>query len=353
MTLVRCPGCRTLFRAQAEHLQSHGGMVRCGQCLMAFNALAHRVDSDPSPQQTPDTTEDSQETTESPSEEQTPQGITQTQPEDTGSTQHLGILPEPAALRSRRRYVTAETGNQPHGSEHRPFSPAGADRPSHRASSAAHVPENALRGDDLETRLMELQRRKQLDETVNEDAGPPLETEPKAAYEPPEQLPASPFRRALWALGLGLLLGVLVIQSLYLFRDPFTRQWPQARPWFEAACERLGCDMPLPRQAEHIVIESSGLEFVSEAPPLYVLHAQLQNQAPFAQALPHLELTLTGPDDEAVTRRSLSPEQWLDSKHETTPEDVFRGGSSITVQLPFATTETAEAQGYRLYVFYP
>jgi len=44
MMIVRCPNCQTVFRMRPEQLRAHAGMVRCGQCLTAFNALDHLMD---------------------------------------------------------------------------------------------------------------------------------------------------------------------------------------------------------------------------------------------------------------------------------------------------------------------
>lgn len=37
---TRCPNCATAFRVTAQHLQAHGGDVRCGQCAHVFNGFA-------------------------------------------------------------------------------------------------------------------------------------------------------------------------------------------------------------------------------------------------------------------------------------------------------------------------
>lgn len=40
MALVtRCPNCTTAFRVTAQHLQAHGGDVRCGHCAHVFNGF--------------------------------------------------------------------------------------------------------------------------------------------------------------------------------------------------------------------------------------------------------------------------------------------------------------------------
>jgi predicted Zn finger-like uncharacterized protein len=42
-----CPACSTLFRVGAEQLQVAGGWVRCGQCMVAFDARTRMVPADP------------------------------------------------------------------------------------------------------------------------------------------------------------------------------------------------------------------------------------------------------------------------------------------------------------------
>lgn len=154
----------------------------------------------------------------------------------------------------------------------------------------------------------------------------------------------------LWAVLVGVLLGSLAVQSLYVFRVELARQWPQVRPVFVELCDRFGCEMPLPRNPQAINVTASNLESDPNAPTSFILHARLRNDATYVQAHPHLELTLTDARDRPVARRVLEPGEWL------TEEAVGAGFASraeLDISLPFSAPELTNATGYRLYAFYP
>lgn len=192
--------------------------------------------------------------------------------------------------------------------------------------------------------------------------------EEAAAYEafpaepPPEPLPSPPIeeaprRRAWpWALGIFLFaLPALSIQALLHFRVELAVIYPEAKPALLAACELLGCDLPLPRRIDRVSIESSDLH--PAAGPIdpsndgrLRLVASLRNRAPFAQAWPHLELTLTDTDDRTLLRKALAPAEYLPP--EASRADGFAAGAEQTVTLALEAPGVA-AVGYRLYVFHP
>lgn len=168
-----------------------------------------------------------------------------------------------------------------------------------------------------------------------------------ANYGPP---PArSDAHSGLLGAGVALLLIGLLLQSAYVFRDAIARELPGLRPLYVAACASLGCDMPLPREAALINIESPDLQSEPGRPGRYILHATIQNRANFPQAWPHLELTLTDAGDVPVVRRVLTPEEWVPANR---LRGDFRARSDATVRLPFGASEVAPT-GYRVYVFYP
>ncbi|HMC13083.1 MAG TPA: zinc-ribbon and DUF3426 domain-containing protein [Gallionellaceae bacterium] len=49
-TTTQCPACGTRFKASQAQLEAYHGMVRCGHCQAAFNAIENRSSGDPSPQ---------------------------------------------------------------------------------------------------------------------------------------------------------------------------------------------------------------------------------------------------------------------------------------------------------------
>jgi hypothetical protein len=168
------------------------------------------------------------------------------------------------------------------------------------------------------------------------------------AYAPPVR----PVRyRWLWAMCIGMLLGILGVQASYIWREPITRAFPQLRPLYLEACARLGCTVPLPRVVSALVIERSNLEFSATGSPYYELQAVLRNHAPHPQQVPHIELTLTDTADQPLMRRALTPEEWLPKDFKT--EDGIAAGARIEFTLPFSARELKGVTGFRVVAFYP
>jgi predicted Zn finger-like uncharacterized protein len=49
-TTTQCPACGTRFKATQAQLEAYHGMVRCGHCNAAFDAIENRTSSEASPQ---------------------------------------------------------------------------------------------------------------------------------------------------------------------------------------------------------------------------------------------------------------------------------------------------------------
>lgn len=161
--------------------------------------------------------------------------------------------------------------------------------------------------------------------------------------------PASALNRTLWGLAVGLLAGTFAVQAVYLFRQDLARSLPGLRPLLVAACTRLGCDMPLPREAALISIETSDLQSEPGRPGRFVLHATVKNRADFLQAWPHLELTLTDANDAALARRVFTPAEWVAPAR---LESGFAPRGDAVVRRAFDVAAITPT-GYRVYVFYP
>ena len=103
------------------------------------------------------------------------------------------------------------------------------------------------------------------------------------------------------ALALPLLLGAQV--ALH-HRDLLAARWPGSADLLGALCAPLNCSVQAPRSLDAVSVESSGLTRV-EGAPLYKLQVAVRNRAAWAVAMPALDLTLTDPRGEIVTRRVL------------------------------------------------
>lgn len=161
-----------------------------------------------------------------------------------------------------------------------------------------------------------------------------------------------PPRKTSWTAIFATLLLMLTLlaQSAYFFRIEIGTRLPGLKPLLEDYCSLLDCTIALPQKADLIVIESSELESDPNRGNVVTLHALTHNRAPYAQAFPSLELTLTSLQDQPIARRVFSPADYLQ-----TGEDEKRGfpaNRDLDIKLHLDTTDL-KPSGYRLFLFYP
>lgn len=153
-----------------------------------------------------------------------------------------------------------------------------------------------------------------------------------------------------WALAAMAMLALLGAQSAYVFRTELAATRPDLRPALEKLCAALECDIPLPRKPDLVSIESSDLHPDPKQGKLLLLVATLKNRAPFVQAYPHLELTLTDTQDRPLVRRVFAPPEYLTAG--TDMRAGFAANGDLALSLWLEAAEVG-ATGYRLYLFYP
>jgi hypothetical protein len=146
-----------------------------------------------------------------------------------------------------------------------------------------------------------------------------------------------------------LLLLALLVQFTYRYRGEIAVLVPESKALLERLCGELGCDIPLPRRAELLSIESSDLQADGSHPNVMVLTATLRNRAAFVQAYPALELSLTSAEGETVARRVLLPKDYVPQP--ARPEAGFAAGSEVQVRV-YVEAAALKPTGYRLYLFY-
>lgn len=293
MTMVtRCPACSTMFKITPEQLRARGGQVRCGRCRQVFNALDMlAILPEPSPAVPPDSSMEQAAPPPNPPQEAQPPAA----------------APVPPAEQGAENVQRAEAAEPLKLDEERKTPPPVKDR-----------------------------RRDE--ETLS--AGGLLEE------------PRSPRRRASlgWGIGAAVLLLTLAGQLAFLFRTELAALYPDARPYLEQACAHLGCEVPLPRKPQFIHIELSDLQADPVRPERLTLTMALRNRAPFRQAFPAIELTLTDDQNQPLARRVFLPQDYMIDS-----DAVARGLASNAVadiRLPLETGDL-RPNGYRLYAFYP
>lgn len=384
--LTRCPNCATTFRLRPEQLGQAEGRVRCGKCNFAFSAVEQRIDADPDEQ--PLAPPASAETNGFPplppasphfsAAGQRKRFVAQPGPEEEAEPKPVGDDPTPTGDADTRGAAELElpappveappaaaaageslpdseapaepqpeppfqpdaasdTGAATQPPERTPAAPAEADQSAadYKPLPQAAAPRDAL-PDDIADALAE---------STDDDHGDDL---PTATVVGADYLAeAAPARRWPWVLSVLLLAAALLLQLGYAYRTELAKYYPDLRPAMEASCERLGCSVELPREADRISIESSDLNPESDKSRLQ-LAATLKNRAPYAQSYPHLELTLTDVRDQPLIRRVFTPAEYLakDAPASFAPE------AEAPVRLMLEVADT-NASGYRLYLFYP
>ncbi len=292
---TRCPECGTIFRVTSEQLRLKAGKVRCGHCQSVFNAFDHLQ----------------------------PESIDSPSVEESGEIAGL-----PSGLAGDKQPVVSFTEPEP---EPEPVAPVADDPVSESVADTTAAARDAG-----------LVAARDLAETpaYNRWAAGTLAGNGLGSFEPE--------RRAalVWpfvAVALLLLIG-LIGQAVFFYRGELSTRLPVVASWFEQA----GVEVPLPRHADRVAIESSDLQS-DNARGLFVLQATLQNRADYRQAWPALELTMTDTHDTVVTRKVLLPADYLPPG---SPVDAFQANAELSVRLWIEAKEIGAA-GYRLFVFYP
>jgi predicted Zn finger-like uncharacterized protein len=154
---------------------------------------------------------------------------------------------------------------------------------------------------------------------------------------------------ALWGLGALVMAIALGGQVAYAYRGELALMYPESRPWIEAGCARVRGTSPLPRHADLIRIDAAELAAERGVQSVLTLSAALRNRASFAQAFPHLELTLTDAAEQPVARRVFAPVEYLGARAD--PASAFAAGAEQLVRLHIEAAGL-NASGYRIFLFY-
>lgn len=365
--ITRCPDCSTAFRASAEQLSARDGQVRCGRCGRVFDAVENAVPV----VQPPPLIDHAHDDIDTDVRASSAAPITPTFDFLAGQSSAVESSPRhdddvlPGAYASEQAFPATERFS--HDDAH--------------AQSELPVEDNAsmgaARGDPgvaspdaiIETEPAAIA-------TVTEDepsvAGTPVALQSDVlTFDTPRGRtigkPTTPIVAPLeWEFGrpkkatgrvprwMGIP-GVLVLSVVLLgqiahhLRSDLVLVFPSVRPAAEQVCEWAGCDLPSPQRAELMSIESSDLQADSTNPAVMVLSATLRNRAPFPQAPPALELTLTDAQDQPTARRVLNAE---DYSLRGVQSNLFPASSELPIKVYFEAS-AVKATGYRLYLFYP
>jgi predicted Zn finger-like uncharacterized protein len=154
----------------------------------------------------------------------------------------------------------------------------------------------------------------------------------------------------IWLLLFSLLLAILAgLQSIYAARTKIAAEYPQFKPYLVQACVLLKCEIDLPKNLDFFTIDDSDMQEDETHENVINFSSLLINSAPYAQAYPNIELTLTDTSDQPVLRRIIKPAEYL-----TNTANVAAGIASrdeVRINLAINVTDLAVA-GYRVLLVY-
>ena len=371
-----CPHCATRFRIAEAQLNAHGGMVRCGYCRMAFDARTNYLPEHPSPQL--DLLTDDGDIPEPPHPEPVePNAEEFHASEITEQAEVVEIFSDETQASNYSGHEAAadiEASSQPESGETRlliaaptPEDVADFSEPAETLPEISDEPQDMSVALAVASEAAPQEHAELADATAPHDLCPDASPEPSLAtdtdllladYLPQsaEQASEAPgtdqTSRAVWpwVTGSVILLILLMGQSVYFFRVSLAAHLPALKPALLSYCGLLGCDVPLPRNAELMSIESSSLNADADHENQVNLDALLRNRASYALAFPVLSLTLNDLQDKPLASRIFLPADYLPM--DETETRGLSANHELSIQLHMDTADLRPV-GYRLELYYP
>ncbi|MCE3004232.1 MAG: DUF3426 domain-containing protein [Xanthomonadaceae bacterium] len=113
-----------------------------------------------------------------------------------------------------------------------------------------------------------------------------------------------------WTAGSLLLLATLGSQLAWAFREPLLAE-PGVLAAASAACERLGCSLPVVADRSRIVLMARDVRPHPSVPNALIISATVSNDAPFAQPYPVVEITLSDVNEKRIALRRFAPAEYV------------------------------------------
>ncbi|MDR1648392.1 MAG: zinc-ribbon domain-containing protein [Zoogloeaceae bacterium] len=369
MFLTRCPHCRTIFRLNEAQLHACGGRVRCGACKQVFNAIESLLAEDAA--------RFAHAHAATPASAPVPATARTVPPPPAPPVSQPPRAPAPEFTPTRTLFLTPDPVPEPSTPSRAPvaapFPPATAvhQAPQHAPHQAPQrIPPAAprLHSEPPVTHsvrpapaaALEAQKKATPEEVRQQTLAAGLRA-PRNTQELPRYSPWSSSlldslgeeaRYPLWpfAVSAFVLALALALQSTYFYRGELGRRFA-----FAAQINRtLGFAVPAPRQKAHISIEEFDLK--AERDPAHPeaeqssrlrLLVTLRNEASYALAWPHLELTLSDLYGAILARKVLSPQDYLPPG---SPKTFPSGNTPVRLLLDRGNLPTTS---YQVDYFYP
>lgn len=304
--VTACPNCNAVFYVTPDQLSAHHGDVRCGKCSHVFNA--------------------NQRLAEIPEENFSSSDkfilIEDDTPAEFTVDEAFPNEPVPDFQAEELPFETPETDSTP------PVEPA--------------PPEI----EEIDFSVTESTTTQQERPAMAEE---PAIAETFATNTPFAEIMQKSSLKWSWLMVAVLLLILIALQAVYYLRTPIAAKWPALKHHLIQACSYVNCTVELPQEIHLILLDDSNMQEDTEREGLIHLSSTLVNQAPYAQAYPLLELSLTDTHDTAVLRRTFAPAEYLPAGTE------IRNGIAPGEEVHIKLTLTASGEpvaGYRILATY-
>jgi len=395
--ITRCPACGTMFKVVSDQLKVSSGWVRCGQCAEVFDASAHMQQPTPV-QQTSAAQSDSVaaanivDVTDSSGSAEIggSSGLTE---EEDGST-NAG-MPSPAlTLREPESpwAASSSSADQPTFGEGKKTSTNGNGngnggqsdfdpmswKYSMLAASAGEVGVSPQTPDTVATvekiPAAGLAGAKPKTDPAADSAGliDPLPEDSVGDAPTTVSFVRDARRKAFWrtpgmraslALSALVLVVLLLAQVVLQQRDALAAMEPRLKPWLQALCQPMQCELSALRQIDLLVIDNSSFQRLGADG--YRLNFSIKNTGSLSVAMPSVEITLTDNQEQPVIRRVISPAQFGAMNPLLPANSSFAGlvafdvaaddsaGGASSAPNPSRLANPLRVAGYRMLAFYP
>lgn len=329
-----CPNCSTTFRVTDAQLAAHQGKVRCGRCAFVFHApdfiQSLIIDSPPAAATPPSTANRIPEST----------PATPAQAKETNQ----GIQSQPNEILDHKE-IHQEEDQKTQRNDHEKLAQLAKEELELDAALSQNEAQLNIHATDIDGNESDSHER------------PSIAIDSDSEYQPiltEDDLFSAPVKARsrftwVWAAGCFIALIALVAQSVFVFRNELSQEFPALRPKLIVLCSHLNCDLPLPREAQLLRSEYSELTFIPNSPTLIQLNATLRNLAPFEQELPKLEVTLTDENEKVIVRKIFTAKQYMVQNERA--QNSIEANEEIRAFLQLDLGEL-HSTGYSLYWFY-
>ena len=288
--ITRCPSCTTVYQLGDDHLQAAKGWLRCGACGHVFDS--------------------------------------------TG----LVLRWTPATAEAPLSSLSTVLGTQETVDVQQNFIDAKADPLERIALDDLLQKQDRSSPDDPQLGQSQLGGFEQVLPDLNSEPLTVETLQPRTMHIEPK--PSTRWLAPYAVVGLACL---LVMQLAYVQRDAIVASWPKSEPLLRHVCQSFGCQVSPLREAEGVVIDSSG--FVKRSQD-HILTWSVRNTTNRVLGMTALELSLMDVQGQLVMRTVMLPEQ-------TGAPQVLAPGQSWSGSLRVTLAQELNFSDYRLLSFYP